>query len=180
MIYMTWEYRGVVFPKRFEIFVNHMVNPVLKLDPLNEEGEKLGVAACGCDECLKALEHPCFAYNFEIYLKKRDKQAYCYLFTFTRDPSKKKSKEEMLTWVKDIRDRKDSLGIIEMWYVEEHKDTNYHIHVALKTLKPVKTGVFQYYSKVFGTYKRDIQVLGKTLDEMVNYMSKESIPIKQI
>lgn len=107
-------------------------------------------------------------------------KSYRYLMTFTLKPSlhgDNDSYEQAEKYIKDQVHR-EALGILEYYYIKElTKKGTPHWHVAISTSKPLKKNRVQYYEKKFGHVDLS-RTKGQTLQEALNYMSKEGQPIK--
>ncbi len=73
--------------------------------------------------------------------------------------------------------RRDALALLRIWYVEEHLDTNPHIHVYVETSKQLSMSRLAGYKKCGAINK---QVARGSLDQIEDYMSKENELIKKM
>ena len=103
-------------------------------------------------------------------------KSYIYMVTFTLKPSFEDF-EKAENYIKDQVNR-DSLGIVNMWYVKElTKAGRPHWHACLITSKTLKRNRFQYYEKLFGHVDVS-RTKGQTPQEALNYMAKDGQPIQ--
>lgn len=106
---------------------------------------------------------------------------YRYLVTFTLDPSKgPHALDEVEKYIIKQLGRKP-LQIVEAHLAREGGSGNTHVHwhVALCTLKCLKVDRFNYYRKLFGGV--DIsKTKAQSLEEGINYISKECIPLRVV
>lgn len=111
-------------------------------------------------------------------------KTYCYLCTFTKDPTKVKDVTDdfLFSYVKK-QFLREPLKIVTAYIAQEggEDDENKHVHwhVAVKTTKPLKKDRFNYYIKKYGNIDIDKSKCN-TIDEAVNYLSKTSTPIQVI
>lgn len=112
--------------------------------------------------------------------KRKPAKTHRYLITFTLKPDAVNKSKEAEDYVVSQAKRQNALGINQMHYVvEKTKQGVPHFHVVLETDTPLKKNRFQYYEKLFGHV--DIsKTKGTTIDEGLNYISKESKPIKLV
>lgn len=121
--------------------------------------------------------------KFHTILARRLKEAklkrYIYLLTFTLDVKKCEQYELAEEYIKG-QVKRSALKIKQFHYVKEfHKSGVPHFHVAIETLKPLKKDRFNYYIKKFGNL--DIsRTKAQTIQEALNYISKDNVPIKLI
>lgn len=119
----------------------------------------------------------------EKQIKRTEKKQYAYMITFTRDYKKNNDTDEKFKEfiLKTLNNRKETLQLIECEYTIEGGDEvnkHYHIHVAVISTKTLKKDNFRYVSGKYGYVDVSQSKMAKTCDEMLNYMSKQTQPIK--
>lgn len=102
-------------------------------------------------------------------------KSYKYMITFTLKPDAEDDHEKAEFYIKEQVNR-DALGILQYYYVKELTKAGVpHWHVAMSTTKPFKRNRLQYYEKKFGSVDVS-RTKGQTIQEALNYMSKEGQP----
>ncbi len=141
------------------------------------------------DELSKVDKRKVAHYISQLSLKQLDKlvgstyiKRYLYLVTFTIDPSKhpKLDDSKLLDIFKYISNQfqRPPLGVTKAQIVQEGngKTKHYHFHVAVETSKYLKKDRFHYYIKKYGQI--DISKSSHdSFNEILNYISKDSLPI---
>ncbi len=130
------------------------------------------------DDDLKIVAHETFHECFKAFLKNREQKRYRYLITFTlRKPCD--DIPAISSYIKSQLKRKP-LKIEEAHLVQELTKAGIpHWHASVITTKPLKKDRFNYYEKLYGHV--DISsTLGTNIEETLNYISKDSLPIQII
>jgi len=128
---------------------------------------------CHCAYCKEAWWYrkqiSSTLYN-EYSMNVPEEKVYEYFITFTRKPNIDDDKQDK--YFDMVMCRHKTLMIVEAQYTYEHEDTNRHIHMYLKTKKPMKKNRFITYEKQVGTV--NFQKLKGTRADCLDYMSKEN------
>lgn len=108
--------------------------------------------------------------------------SYHYMLTLTLSPTLHPNPdliiEEVEQYIVSIGRRATALHLTNVEYAQElHKDGRPHWHILLSSEKPIKKNRFQYCSQKFGhlDFSRS---KGQTNDNILNYISKDTLPIK--
>lgn len=108
------------------------------------------------------------------YIKARrmqnNKKVYSYLLTFTLDPNKGASIQQLEDWVQTLPVR-PALKVIYFEYVKEHILSNAHIHVYVQTHRFLRKDYFKTAERKFGKYDFK-QVTKGTEDKTRDYLYK--------
>lgn len=118
-------------------------------------------------------ERPINVSRYFKFLDDRTAKKYLYLITFTlRDPLNSDKAEE---YIRDQVNR-SHLDLTRWIMAKEHTKKGVpHWHCAVEARKPIKKNRFQYYEKLYGFIDVS-RTKGQTLDEALQYISKESVP----
>lgn len=109
-----------------------------------------------------------------------NEKAYRYLLTFTLKPEAVSKSEQAQAWLYKQAERRDTLGIRLMFIARETTKKNVpHWHVVIETSKPLKADRFHYYRSLYG-YVDLSRTKAQTIQEALNYISKESAPVKLV
>lgn len=105
-------------------------------------------------------------------LHKHDGKVYHYFMTWTTDPKHSCADTTRKNFNRFLA-RWRTLGIERVDHVEEHVDSNFHIHACVKSHKTIHAKHILPYQK----YGRvDLQKAKGTFEEIIEYMSKENTP----
>lgn len=94
---------------------------------------------------------------------------YHYFMTWTKKPDS--SFDAVRRNFVKFSERATTLGITDLWSVEEHLDTNPHIHAYVCSKKPLTRSRYRYYEREGHI---DKQKAKGNKDEIRDYMSKEN------
>lgn len=109
-----------------------------------------------------------------------NEKVYRYLLTFTLKPEAVSKSEQAQAWLYKQAERRDTLGIRRMFIARETTKKNVpHWHVAIETSKPLKADRFHYYRSLYG-YVDLSRTKAQTIQEALNYISKESVPVELV
>lgn len=125
-----------------------------------------------------SLDRKNFHEEIQKQLKDRDTKSYYYLITFTLK-EKPKDEEVIQKYIISQMGR-PALHIVKAHYVKEYTKKGIpHWHFAVKSKRHICKNRFNYYVQKFGNIdisKNHCQ----TLNEMMNYINKESLSIQII
>lgn len=103
---------------------------------------------------------------------KHDGKVYHYFMTWTTNPKTSCADTTRKNFNRFL-ERAETLAIERVDYVEEHVESNFHIHAYVKSHKTIHKKHIQHYER-YG--KIDLQKAKGTLEEINAYISKENAP----
>lgn len=126
---------------------------------------------------LKFYEVKCFNKLYASIVKNDEKEKKYYMITYTIKENLYDKNIDYLSFVKEDLLR-PSLKLTQIYVVKEHTKKNVpHYHCAVETTRYLKKELFKYMSKKLG-FVDCSKSNSNNIMEMLNYMSKESTPIK--
>lgn len=137
---------------------------------------------CPCVDCENFVQ--CYKDNlesFHFYVRKylSVNRSYGYLLTLTI-----KSEDDylhMFNYCQNIKTRVKALNISELYYSIEHTKKGVpHIHMAIISRAPIKKNRFKTYEKIgiFDFSPSKSKDIGEIRENLLNYISKESDPVR--
>ncbi len=117
--------------------------------------------------------------DFRKEMRNRNIKTYYYLVTFTISPDIEDNQiDDIQSYIISQFENRPALHICEAYICKEYtKELRPHWHVAVSTHKSLKKDRFNWYQKKYGFVDVSKSKI-KSLDESINYIAKEGIPMK--